>query len=80
MQDKLDIQMEYVYKCRLCNNQFSPVQAALNVNEAITTFKQLELVPAIHRRVLVRNIEYHHCRHNDAIGLADLIGVREVLK
>ncbi len=80
MQDKPDTQMEYVYKCRLCGNQFSPVQATLDAAEALFVFRQLEITPAIHRRVLVRNIDYHCCRGDDAIGLADLIGVREVLK
>lgn len=80
MQDKPDTQMEYVYKCRLCGCQFSPVKAPLNVTQALAVFTQLELTTAIHREVLTRRVDYHHCRHNDAIGLADLIGVREVLK
>ena len=80
MRDKPDTQMEYVYKCRLCGNQFSPVQATLDATEALFVFRQLEITPTIHRRVLVRNIDYHYCRGDDAIGLADLIGVREVLK
>ena len=81
MQDKPDTYMEYTYKCRLCNHQFSPLLTRLNVTQALAVFTQLESVPAIWRDgVVIKNIEYHHCRDNDAIGLADLIGVREVLK
>lgn len=81
MQDKPDTQMEYVYKCRLCGNQFSPVQATLDGVEAFSLFNQLQTIPAIYRNGdIIRKVDYHHCLGDNAIGLADLIGVREVLK
>lgn len=78
MPDTLD--REYVYRCKLCNEikigatgNFTICEAAIVLYEVTT--KGTMFKPG----AVICKTEVHMCKNGD-VGLAELIGVRKVLK